>query len=389
MLDWLIIGGGIQGTAVSHSLLRRNKISPGRLRVLDPYDMPLARWHATTQNTGMTHLRSPEVHHLHYDPWSIRTFAQTKQGKLLADYIPIFSRPSLGLFNAYSDWLIDKYDLSALRLTGRANGLSYDGTCWHIETDNGHLTTKNVILAINTTESPHWPEWAKTLKGGNAPINHIFDLDFVRADLPVWQHTVIIGGGISAVQTALALASQHPGTVTLLSRHEMRLSHFDSDPCWVTNICLRDFHKITDFDKRREVITQARQPGSIPPDVAEALQSTLNTGAVKHRVSKVTQATYQQGGITLHLNDGNTIETDQIILATGFEASRPGGEWLSNTIDHLGLPIADCGYPVVDKHLCWVDGLYVVGRLAELEIGPVAANIIGARLATERLKTIK
>jgi len=39
----------------------------------------------------------------------------------------------------------------------------------------------------------------------------------------------------------------------------------------------------------------------------------------------------------------------------------------------------------VDKTLCWSPGLYVMGTLAELEMGPIAANIAGARQAARRL----
>jgi hypothetical protein len=54
-------------------------------------------------------------------------------------------------------------------------------------------------------------------------------------------------------------------------------------------------------------------------------------------------------------------------------------------VSDLELPIAPCGYPLVNSALCWTDGLYVLGPLAELEIGPVARNITGARQAAERI----
>lgn len=54
----------------------------------------------------------------------------------------------------------------------------------------------------------------------------------------------------------------------------------------------------------------------------------------------------------------------------------------------LGLPGAPCGYPIVNRQLCWTPGLYVTGALAALEIGPVARHIIDARLAATRLLTL-
>lgn len=49
------------------------------------------------------------------------------------------------------------------------------------------------------------------------------------------------------------------------------------------------------------------------------------------------------------------------------------------------LPCASCGYPIVDSALRWHPWVYVTGRLAELELGPTARNIAGARRAGDRL----
>jgi len=54
-------------------------------------------------------------------------------------------------------------------------------------------------------------------------------------------------------------------------------------------------------------------------------------------------------------------------------------------IGELGLPCAPCGFPRVDGRLHWRHGIHVTGPLAELVVGPVSRNIIGARLASERL----
>src|SRR5688572_16822459 len=123
MLDWLIVGGGIHGTYLSFFLTRVKKLAPDRVRVLDPYERPLARWDECTRNTGMTYLRSPHVQSLDHDPWSISTFAKTRAGQPLAQYIPLYNRPSLALFRAHSDWLIGRHRLDAMRIRGRAQRL--------------------------------------------------------------------------------------------------------------------------------------------------------------------------------------------------------------------------------------------------------------------------
>jgi len=58
---------------------------------------------------------------------------------------------------------------------------------------------------------------------------------------------------------------------------------------------------------------------------------------------------------------------------------------LDRTVRDFALSCHECGYPIVDRSLCGYPGLYVVGLLAELELGPVARTIIGARHAASRV----
>ena len=43
------------------------------------------------------------------------------------------------------------------------------------------------------------------------------------------------------------------------------------------------------------------------------------------------------------------------------------------------------GYPVLNPYLAWAPGLFALGALGELELGPVARNISGARRGGERI----
>lgn len=385
MLKWLIIGGGIHGTALAFHLTHRKRLSYDTVRILDPHPQLLALWNQFTQNTGMQYLRSPKVHTLHHDPWSIRTFAETRQGKPHADFIPIYERPSLTFFNLYHEWLIDKYRLADLHTCGRAVNLSRLSDGWRVETDSNPIEAENVILAMGASEQPLWADWGASIKQQGAPIHHIFEAGFDRATLTDWSQAVVIGGGISAVQTALTLAKQHPATLRLLLPDELKVAHFDADPCWVTRLCLADFHRESDYDARRQMIDSARQVGSVPPDVAQALDSAIGSGLLRVDIAWVEDATFHDGKIHLRTDNGEMIESDQVILATGFDPKRSGGQLVDDLITEHSLPLANCGYPIVDDTLCWTRGIYVTGGLAELEIGAVARTIIGARLAGERI----
>lgn len=387
MLDWLIIGGGLHGTALALALTQRDGVPRDRLAVVDPHAAPLAAWAHVTHNVGMAYLRSPGVHHLHYDPWSLRTFRASRRGAALDRSIPRYERPALALFNAYTAYLVERYRLDALFQRGRAQDLHRTASGWTVETDRGAIQARRVLLAPGWGDAPQVPPWAVSFHAArHIPLHHIFDADFHRDALPPAALTLVIGGGISAAQTALALADC--GAVLLLHRNPLRLADFDSDPCWVGPICLRDFHTEPDFDRRRALIQAARRPGTLPADVAERLAAAERSGVLRRQQGEVISASVDgAGALALRLADGSTLRPERVILATGYPPTRPA-PWLSAVIERHGLPLAACGYPVVDRTLCWADGLYVSGALAELEIGPASRNIIGARLAGERLRPV-
>ncbi len=387
MLDWLIIGGGIHGTYLSLYLTQRKRLPVDQVRVLDPHPQPLALWQQFTANTGMSYLRSPHAHNLHFDPFSLITFTRTRAGEPLADFIAPYGRPSLELFNTHSQVLIERYQLDALRLRGRAQGLERLPEGWRVQTDNGSLDARNVILAFSNTERPFVPEWARAAQAAGANIHHLFDPAYHRST-PIGE-TLVVGGGITAAQVATALALEAPGHVTLLMRHEPRVHQFDADLGWITHQHLDNFYQDNDYARRRNLIRTARHRGSIPPDVVHELEQAVQHSLLHQRIDEVSSLRVLSEGqspkLHLSLASGSSLQTDQIILATGFETARPGGAWLDAAINTYGLPIAADGFPIVDPHLCWSSGLFVSGSLAELEIGPVARNFIGVKLAAERI----
>lgn len=385
MYGWLIIGGGIHGTLLSHYLLKAVNVQADRLRVLDPYEKPLALWNRLTTNVGMEYLRSPHVHNLHFDPYALATFAQTNEGRAHARFIPQYNRPSLDLFRAHNQQLIERNQLDRLRITGRAHALRKLQTGWRVETETGGIDARNVILAFGVTEQPAYPDWALDGDFESQRIHHIFDYRFDHQQGFDGDDLVIVGGGITAAQTALAYTRRGAKSVTLLMRHPIRIHAFDSDTCWVVPQCLDKFHREQNFDRRRTILREVRHRGSMPADVDMELRNAIQQGLLRLRYDEVQAVQPEANHLNLMLRSGDSLQADHIILATGFNARRPGGAWLDQAVDEYRLPTAACGYPIPDESLCWSPGLYVSGALAELMVGPTARNIIGARLAAYRI----
>ena len=62
--------------------------------------------------------------------------------------------------------------------------------------------------------------------------------------------------------------------------------------------------------------------------------------------------------------------------------------WRAGPRTNETVGCAICGYPVVGEDLRWQERIFVTGPLAELQIGPCARNIIGARNVGRRLPAL-
>lgn len=399
MLDWLIIGGGIHGTHIAHVLTATGAVTRARIRVLDPAGEPLARWNRLTGNTGMDVMRSPSVHHLGLESDELNQFARSPDGFAHGKLRSPFGRPSYDLFQAHNRHLVQQHRLDGLWLPGTAQRLIKRRAGWMVESDQGSISARNVLLAVGRT-ALNRPAWSRSVGSApGAPVHHLFEESFVPTSIPRWRHLVVVGGGISAAQVACRLSARAAsagfgGRVTLLMRHPVRTAHFDSDPCWNGPKCLTKFHHTADYAQRRAQINAGRYRGSIPHDVLRELERHCAREQLQLRQDEVVGAQClpaqadRPSTIELRLAGGATLNADRVILATGFDPTVPGGELVDKAIAAYGLCCAPCGYPVVSPQLEWIDGLYVTGPLAELELGATAPNIRGARMAAERLQTV-
>ena len=380
-LDWLIVGGGIHGVHIAARLLGEAEVAPEQLRILDPGERLLSRWRTCTATTGMTHLRSPSVHNLDLQAFSLQHFAGKRKHRKPGLFAPPYDRPALSLFNAHCDKVIEAFDLDDLHTRDRAVSCEVDCDGVRVRlSSGGQLEAQNLVLALGTSEQPRWPSWAPQ---GTARVQHVFAPDF--DGWPTSMETVaVVGGGISACQVAIRLANEGH-QVHVISRHALRLHQFDSDPGWLGPKFMRRFKRERDNDRRRAMITEARHPGSVPQDVRRALRQATSDDQLQWHEDEITDLGLQDRDVELRLANGDLLRADRVLLATGFDARRPGGAMVDELIESAALPCARCGYPVVDKGLRWHPRVRVSGPLAELELGPISRNIAGARQAADRL----
>ncbi|MCM3731186.1 NAD(P)-binding domain-containing protein [Fictibacillus nanhaiensis] len=379
----IIIGGGIQGCTLAVHLLKTQKIKKKDLMIIDKNAKPLQNWTRCTETISMPYLRSPSVHHLDLNPFSLEKFLK-REDYNKGHFYGYYDRPSLEMFNHHCQSLIDEVELMDCWQQSSVNGLERNKNHWVVRTDEGKsYKSEKIVLAIGLSEHPFWPEWAYEAKVKKASIHHVFQKDipdFNKLDPAV----TVVGGGITAAHLTLKLMTLFPGEVTMIYRKELQIHTFDSDPGWQGPMYMENFQKTKDYQSRRKMIFEARHKGSITKELYHRLRKAEKEGKIQLVKDEVTSFSVDTN--TMHFQSGLTQNTGTIILATGFHSAPPGIDWLENTINQERLHCAECGYPIVSPAtLEWGEELFVMGPLAELEIGPVARNIAGARRAVSRI----
>lgn len=383
MFKYLIVGGGLHGYYFANILIHKAGLSPDGVKVIDPWEIPFFRWISHTRNTNMRFMRSTSVHHLDLAPDSLRRFAAREAGKN-PEFDPPYKRPSLSLFTDHCRATLKKRGLEKLRIQGTVSDLRVlprGGV--RAETDRGELKAERVILAMGSGDYPHYPHWARSFKERHPQfIDHIFDQGFDLKKLDPEKKVCVIGGGISAVHLTLSLCRSQKQSPTMFYKEPLSSFRFDSDPGWL-NKFLPGFFKEPDLRKRLGILNQARKGGSVPPALLHQLFFKERAGLLEIRKTKIFSLTQKENRVFPELFTGERQGFDLILLATGFDFPRP--LWLRNLALRENLPCLETGHCMTDESLHWGKGIYAAGALGELNIGPAARNIVGARLAGERL----
>ncbi|WP_078549813.1 NAD(P)/FAD-dependent oxidoreductase [Litchfieldia alkalitelluris] len=382
MFDWLVIGGGIHGCTISNFLIQHGIVQNEKLCIVDPHSEPMARWKRNTEKISMSFLRSPSVHHIDVHPFSLQQFG--KISNLHNQFYGMYKRPSLQLFNDHCDQIIYDTNLKKSWYQGIVGKVRKGKDGWDVTLENGNMIqSKNVVIAISINEQLYIPDWAKNLASASPQrVRHIFD-DNLKDLKEIKPPIAIIGGGITAAHLAIKMAGEFPGEVTLIKRHPFRIHDFDSDPGWLGLKRQGPFRMVKNYTSRREQIVKARLKGSVPTDVLRKVKGLVDKQKLRVVDGEVNSYTNDQEYVSLHVSS-ESYQVQHVLLATGFIPTRPGN-WVEQLIEEENLTCANCGYPIVNRDLQWCPHLYVMGPLAELEIGPIARNISGARQAAEKI----
>ncbi len=331
------------------------------------------------------HLRSGSNWHM--DALEIHTFERFLDTKGLkpAQVDPI----SVNLYVEYVDWFIKEVGIktipSYVRRLERRHGE------FEAFFDSGEaVIAKNVLAApgLNFFRNVPADLVAKLPAGRFTHSCETVNFEALR-DL----RCLIVGGRQSAFEWAALMTEAGVKEVHLVYRHDTPL-FTASDWTWVDplmdlTVRVRGWYRHLP-PKEREAIEKrfwAEGRLKLEPWLAPRV-SKPNVKLWPHRSVEGSKV-LPDGGLSVRLTDGETVEVDHIILATGYHVNMRQVPYLSKAtiLSHLKV---HGGYPILNEDFqTSVPGLFLTGLVASQDFGPFygfvrgcpsAAKIIGERL---------
>lgn len=391
-VDIAIVGAGPQALTLVTHLLQKKKSMRNRFVVLDPAGDWMHQWNHQFAAFDIPHLRSPAVHHPDPNPHALRTFAESRSQELF----PPYDLPGTQLFHDFCQDVMRRWALQGRVIPARVQ---------HIEllqqqgrqrfrlglADGRGLTAKRVVLAI-AGGTPNLPDWARTLPctypSERLLHSHQIDLRGLRLTR---ERVLIVGSGLTSGHLALG-AIARGAQVIMMARRTFYEKLFDADPGWLGPKYLKDFHAEVDWETRWHMIQSARNGGSLTPAILTKLRRLEWEGKLSfYEQCEVRSAVWKGDAwnVTCHQAAAHDciapLPIDRIWLATGSRLDVHHWSLLSDIRATHPLPVIH-GLPTLDSHLRW-DGcnLFIMGGAAALQLGPVARNLFGAKLASERI----
>lgn len=260
MIDVVVIGAGIHGCHAAATLLRRGMRSDA-LRLLDDQPEPLACWRRNTTRIGMRRLRSGVLHDIDPRPLGLHHFAESRGQTTDHDFAGPERRPSLALFDAHADFIVESAGLRALHECVRVTAIHRDRDNWCVCARDQQWIARRVILAIGRGR-PRWPVWARRLAQRRARVGHVFDAVAPRHSIGAGR-LVVVGGGLSATQLAVTCAARNPGRVVLVRRRMPKIEPFDAGLAWAGTRRLPWFESLALGHRRRSTKDEAMQDARV------------------------------------------------------------------------------------------------------------------------------
>ncbi|PZO15528.1 MAG: FAD-dependent oxidoreductase [Leptolyngbya foveolarum] len=395
--DIAVIGAGPQAlTLVTHLLQKKKKmrdrlnagLAPG-FRVFDPSGSWLAQWHRQFAAQEIPHLRSPAVHHPDCNPHTLLSFADKRQDELYSPY----NRPGTELFQDFCETVIDRWHLRDQVTKAQVVGLTPQNGRFRLTLADGQRAIARRVVVATGAATAKMPDWTRQVCGDYPPERLCHAQSVYLPALPTLtgETVLIIGGGLTSAHLAMG-ALKRGARVLLMGRRPFKEKIFDAEPGWLGPKYLKGFDAEPDWHKRWHMIQQARDGGSLTPEALTRLRKLSRESRVSlYEQCQVTKAVWQGDHWQVQCDNLASHDCfahqpiDRIWLATGTQLDITSHPILEEVLAQYPIEIVN-GLPVLDEHLRWPGcDLFLMGPWAALQVGPVARNLFGAKLACDRI----
>ncbi|MGK7911047.1 MAG: FAD/NAD(P)-binding protein [Synechococcus sp.] len=392
-IDIAIVGAGPQALTLATHLIQKKKSMRERFVAIDPAGEWMQQWHHQFAAMDITHLRSPAVHHPDPNPHALRAFAAGRPNELF----PPYDLPGTSLFRAFCHHTIERWGLAEKVISARVVSIEHCRSVWKkqrfrlVMADGRSMYTRRVVLAMGGG-TQHLPDWVSRILSPYPAerLLHSRHVDLQPLKL-AGERVLIVGSGLTSGHLALG-AIARGATVMMMARREFYEKLFDTDPGWLGPKYLKKFHAEPDWTRRWQMMQAARNGGSLTPAVLTRLRRNSHEQKLTFfEHCEVKQAQWEGDAWRVeceHPDHHSCIAhqaIDRIWLATGNQLNVDNWELLSEIQSQFPCPTVH-GVPILDEFLRWPGcNLFIMGGAAALRIGPVARNLFGARLASNRI----
>ncbi len=388
MADLVVVGAGPQALTLCAHLLRKRPKLHRRLRIIDPSGDWLSRWQRQMERYEIPWLRSPSPHHPHPNANALRHFAHS-QGRH-REIEGAYGLPHTALFAAFCREVIAEFQLERCVRAASVEHLAVPrigkGPLELALSDGTALLAERVVLATGQG-SPQWPVWITNLSNDLPPdaLRHSEAIDLPALRLRPGERILIVGGGLTSAHLSLG-ALRRGARVWLLCRRALKQRPFDADPGWLGPKFLKAFQAEPCMRRRRRLVLEARDGGSITPEAAAELRRAQRGGALQlHEHRQVRAARWRAARWEVLLDDGQQLSADRIWLATGHQQGIREHALLRQLHQQRPIALVD-DWPILEPDLRWPGTLvHVMGGLSALQLGPGARNLFGGREAAQRI----
>jgi len=301
----------------------------------------------------------------HLDATGVHTLDAYLQERAIApadvDPIPI------GLFVDYADWFREGKGIEAgedlVASLARSNG-RFEATLQ----SGARITAEVVVAAPGVRHFANVPDWAASL----APDRAAHTCDRVRFEDLAGRRVLIIGGRQSAYEWAALAREAGAERIDLVHRHDVprfaRVSWSFVDGHVEDTLRTPGWWRHLPAEEQRAIARRFREVGRLT--LEHWLTPRLQGPSVRRRPGTEVVEALSAGddAVRVRLSDGERVEVDRVIFASGYKADLARVPYLAGVID--GIDVVD-GFPRLDETFgTSLDGLYVTGFAATRDFGP-------------------